>query len=264
MVLYNLLTVAIALIILAGGAALFLPLWQAGLIAVVATLVFWLIYDCLRSGSPRNAPALQTGGPALGKLGNILFFGSLLWLVVYCGVFGYSFGGSAHSDRTLMYFARDEASAIAPFILPVFTVSLLALLFWAWLKKIREKHDLAVLMGLSIGLYPAIGMCIVAYSLYFWGPNCSWNIRQKIRGTDNRTYYLLHAPPPLNGPGHNVIARQVDHTPISVTVQILTPDYGSGDLTSILHKGSHDKDPKMRQVCKMLLQSKKGWGKEKY
>jgi|GEM_PF-4455306 len=263
MVLYNLLTAAVAFIILVGCVALFVPLWQTGLIAIVAAMVLWLIYDCLRSGSPRNIPALQTEGPGLGKLGNILFFGSLLWLLVYFGVFGYSFGGSAHSDRTLMYFARDEASQIAPYTLPVFSLSLLALLFWAWLKKIREKHNLAVLMGLSIGLYPAIAIFIVIYSL-FWGMNCSWRVRQKIRGNDNRTYYLLHSPPPLNGQGHNVIARQVDHTPISVTVQIVTPDYGSGNLTTVLSEGSEDKDPKVRQLCKMLLQSKKGWGKEKY
>lgn len=264
MVLYNLLTVAIPFVILMSGMVLFLPRWQAGLFAVAGALVLWLIYDCLRSSSPRNIPALQTEGPGLGKLGNIVFFGSLLWLLVYFWVFEYSFGGSAHSNRTLMYFARDEANRIAPYILPVFSLSLLALLFWAWLKNIREKHNLAVLMGLSLGLYPTIGICIVAYSLFFWGPNCAWNIRQKIRGNDQRTYYLLHSPPPLNGQGHNVIARQVDHSPISVTVQIITPDYGSGNLATVLSEGSEDKDPKVRALCKMLLQSKKGWGKEKY
>lgn len=264
--LYDFFTVAVVFVLLIGILWVTLPPKWAPIGSVAGTLIFFLIYSSLRNGSLRNAEALQTDRPWAEKLGWALCACNLLWPGIYFLLVYKVYAPPIYSGRKVITFLRDEAAVMGLWLIPAFTIALLLLLLWAWWKRVQQKQQIAIALVIVLMAYPT-GLMMAGVALFAMGAESGakqWHLRQKIRGNDKRTYYLLHAPPPFNGPGHNVIARQVDHSPISVTVQVLTPDYGSGDLTSILHKGSHDKAPKVRQVCKMLLQSKKGWEKEKY
>ncbi len=239
-----------------------LPQWLAPIGSFVGALVFFLIYDSVRSDFPRNAEALQVDRPGAEKLGWILCIANLVWPVVYFFLACKVYRPLMYSGPKTITFLREEAALIGLWLTPVFTIGLFLLLVWAWWKRVRQKQQIAVALALILISYPIGAIMLVAALFTIEGGQ--WNLRQKIHGNDNRTYYLLHAPPLFNGPGTNAIARQMKHSPISVTVQILTPKYGSGDLTAILRNGSEDTDPKVRQLCKMLLQSKKGWEKTKY
>lgn len=259
---YDFFTFVVVFVLLLGALWMSLPQWLAPIGSFAGALVFFLIYDSVRSDSSRNAEVLQIDRPGAEKLGWWLCTCNLGWPVIYFFLAHKVYKPVIYSGPKTITFMREEAALIGLWLIPVFTIALFLLLMWAWWKKVRQKQQIAVALALVLISYP-IGAMMLGITL-FVTEGRQWDIRQKIRGNDSRTYYLLHAPPPFNGPGTNVIARQMKHSPISVTVQILTPKYGSGDLTTILSEGSEDKDAKVRALCKMLLQSKKGWGEEKY
>jgi hypothetical protein len=263
---YDAFSIAVAFALVVGGLWLILPVWLAPIGCGVGALVFFLIYDTLRSASPRNAQALQRDKPWVEKLGWTLCACNLVWPVIYFFLVYKVYAPPIYSGRKIISFLRSDAEIVGLWLIPAFTVALFILLLWTWWKKVQQKQQIAIAFVIVMMSYPT-GLVTSGIALFAMGDESGagkWHLRQKIRGNDNRTYYLLHAPPPFNGPGHNVIARQMKHSPISVTMQIVTPDYGSGDLASILTAGSEDKNPRVRELCKMLLQSKKGWGKVKY
>lgn len=86
-----------------------------------------------------------------------------------------------------------------------------------------------------------VGVSLVALFVST-GITCIWNIEHTIRGIDNRSYYILHAPPPLNGVGHSALAQRTGGNPFYYTMKIIGNDYSSTFNRDTIKAAAEDKD----------------------
>jgi hypothetical protein len=114
-------------------------------------------------------------------------------------------GGTAHDGRKFLTFVKPSVVKIVFGLAPAVTTLLFVLAVFAQVKKVENRASVAMALLVSVGWYGVAGM-IVFFTLF--AKPCSWYVETHLKGTDNRTYYMLHAPPPLNGPGHSALARR--------------------------------------------------------
>src|SRR5687768_9608578 len=113
-------------------------------------------------------------------------------------------GGSAHEERKSLMFIRSGVLESLGGLALFCTVSMFTLLARSF-KEVVHKGWVILAMALSTAAYPCT---LVAVIFLGFAKTCSWYDEGYVKGSDNRTYYILHASPPANGPGHSALARR--------------------------------------------------------
>lgn len=101
-------------------------------------------------------------------------------------------GGTAHDGRKFLTFIRPGVITAVLTLAPVATALLFFLAVLVWVRKVENRGSVGIALLLSVSLY-WVALMIVFVTMF--AKPCSWYVETYIKGTDNRTYYILHAPP---------------------------------------------------------------------
>lgn len=154
----------------------------------------------------------------------------------------------AHSSSRVMTFPKGWGSVLVIIAVPL-VLTVIHAFSIARCKREGLKVWAPVLLGLAV--YPAVAIATLP------GWICRWSAEYAVAGPRGEVYYLLHAPPPLNGKGHSALARRSGGSPLHFTIEVLTDfqgqcPHGRGALIAALE----DPNPLARQAARELLESK--------
>jgi hypothetical protein len=193
---------------------------------------------------------------AYGRLAKLGWTLCILSAICLTGILFLSWqdGGTAHDGRKALTFIRPRVIQAILVSAGGCTASLLVLLVYGLAKKAERIGQVAMALVLSVSLYP---LALILAVVVGFAKSCSWEVEETIKGVDNRTYYILHAPPPLNGAGHSALARRTGGNSLYYTMNVISADYGSEHNAGVLTAGLKDPNPETRRICRMLLNTLK-------
>jgi hypothetical protein len=164
-------------------------------------------------------------------------------------------GGTAHDGNKALLFLRPVVFQMSFGVSLCLTALVLSIALWSLVKQKAYKRITIASLLASISFY--VG-ALVAFCFISFAKPCSWEVEAHVRGIDNRTYYILHAPPPANGAGHSALARRMGGNSLYYTMKIISSnDYGSNHHRGVLVAALQDRNPQTRQAAKMLLKTLK-------
>jgi hypothetical protein len=148
-------------------------------------------------------------------------------------------------------------SGVTEFLLVAGLASLLALFAFAgWRRWSLGASQLRPCLWVAALGYPLALVWWLSSVTALTG--CKWTAEYSIGSSDGEMYYVLHASPPLNGPGHSALARRTSASPVHFTVEILTDFewahecFHGGDA---LRAATRDPDARVRMISSELLRS---------
>lgn len=161
----------------------------------------------------------------------------------------------SHSAGATVTFLRPAAGGSLTALAWLLTAALGILACWRQIARDRARKQIWWAGGLCLMAYPT-ALLAAPQNLIF--PACQWSAEYSLVGPDGKTYYVLHAPPPMNGSGHCALARRKSGSLLHFTVEIVT-DFGwtrecfYGE--EVLRAATRDPDAGVRKVASALVKS---------